>query len=55
MAKIPAAIPPIMAPVGTVAPVLEASPVVPVEVEEGLDVREVSPGRVSELAESEGL
>jgi hypothetical protein len=51
----PAAIPPITAPVLTVTPVPGAFPLVPVEVEEGLDVREVSLDRVSELVESEGL
>jgi hypothetical protein len=40
--KIPAAIPPIMAPVETFAPEPETFPPVPVEV--GLDVREVDLG-----------
>jgi len=44
-----------MAPVETVALVPEAFPLVPVGVEEGVDVIEVSLGRVSELVGSEGL
>lgn len=43
--RIPAAIPPTMAPVEIVEPE-EAFPLVPVEV--GLDVREVMPGRLNE-------
>jgi len=51
--RIPAAIPPTMAPVETFAPELETFP--PAPVEEGLDVREVIPGRVNEVVENEGF
>jgi len=50
---IPAAIPPIMTPLETLAPELETLPPAPVEV--GLEVREVSPGRVNEVVEGDGL
>lgn len=51
MPKIPAAIPPITAPVETFGPELEVSPLSPVE--EGLDVSEVSEDRLNEVAGSD--
>ena len=51
--RIPAAIPPTTAPVEIVVPELETFP--PAPVEEGVDVREVSPGRVNEVVESDGF
>ena len=49
--RIPAAIPPTTAPVEMFAPELEAFP--PAPVGEGLDVREVSPGRLNEVVGSD--
>jgi hypothetical protein len=49
--SIPAAIPPTTAPVEMFAPELETFP--PAPVEEGLDVREVSPGRVNEVVKTD--
>lgn len=51
--KIPAAIPPTTAPVETFALEPVTSPLVPVE--EGVDMREVSPDRVDEVVVRNGL
>ena len=50
---IPAAIPPTMTPLEMLALELEVLPLALVEV--GLEVREVSPGRVNEVVEGDGL